>query len=614
MNTDNKRTDDDGIEESYLTDSVDDMEELDYGKLYASAMDNEDNGSATRAKRPWITVIIVTVLVAILITAGVLIKKFVPSKEIVDINTYFAGEEEPFLIVNYEITDYKVLKIEGHYYIPLDFCREMISDKFYFDEGNTQLLYTTAYSIYTIPMDSAEYYIDGSAVTCGYKVAHIEDGVLYVAVEFAYGKGPFSYTIYENPDRLSIIMDGGEYNTVILKNKGVVRVEPGIHNALFADEAGGAVWVVAGDAKQGWLPVKSEDGRAGYVKTSQVASSDNKLLYDSSYVPEEYPSIKKDYDIVLAWHAVYSEQNNDAIDKLLANTKGVTTVSPTWYKVIDADGNLESFADAAYVDKLHDMGYEVWALISDFTSTDKENGWDEKALFANTDSRRKLIDNIMYEIETYGYDGFNIDFEKVPSNAGEDFIQFIRELSIRMRKAGVVLSIDNGVPMEHSMYYDRKAQGECADYVIVMGYDEHWSTCPEAGSVASLPFVTSGIENTLKEVPAEKIINGMPFYTRLWISEKDSDGKETLSSKSWSMQEGLDFVEANDLGVSWDEEAAQYVAAGEIDGVRYSIWLEEIDSMTARFEAVRSYNLAGIAVWRLGFEMKEIWDIFDFEQ
>lgn len=614
---DNKNIDDNGIEESYLVDDLDDIEEIDYGKLYASAMSNEyteKTGGSGSSKKSWITVVAVAVAVVVLIVAGVFIRNNIPSKEVVNMDTYFGQVNEPFMLVNYERSELSVIKYEGHYYIPMDFVSEFISDKFYYDEGNKNLLYTTSESIFTIPLESAEYYENSETRSEAYIIARMVENKMYLAIDFAYGKGPFSYTVYENPDRLSVVFDNQEYNSVALKSKGVVRTEAGIHNPYFADDAQGSVWVTDGKAKDGWLPVKSEDGRKGFAKTSQVESSDKKIVYNSFYVPERYSSVKKDYDIVLAWHAIYNKSANDNIETLLANTSGVTTISPTWYKVISAEGDLDSFADAEYVKKLQDDGYEVWALISDFTSVDKENGWDEKALFANTLSRRKLIDNIMTEIETYGYDGINLDFEVVPKTAGDDFIQFIRELSIKMRAAGKVLSVDNGVPSEARKHYNIKAQGECVDYVIIMGYDEHWASCPEAGSVASLPFVVKGIEDTISMVPKEKTINAMPFYTRLWISEKDSDGTEKLSSRSLAMQDGLDFVTDNNLKMSWDEEVGQYVATGEIAGVKYSIWLEETDSMRVRFKAVKEQGIAGIAGWRLGFELKEIWDIFDFDK
>lgn len=600
---------DDGIEESYLNDD-EELDDIDYTALYASAMENASRDNEHHKKRVWIPAVIIVFLAAILTFIGTRVYQNKPSKEIVDLDGYFENEYGMTLYVNYEKTDVKLIKQDGYFYLPESFFDANLTDKFYFDRGNRAVIYTTSENIYTIPMNSKNYLVDGENQYADYVIATISGDEVYVAINFLYGKAGFSYSIYENPDRIALVYDKEEYQVVSVSSKGVVRQEPSIKSPYFANEIEGSVWVVFGEPENGWQPVRSEDGRNGYVKLSQIEPDANRLVYDSFYVPEHYESISKDYKIFLAWHAVNTADNNSKIESLLKDTKGITTISPTWYKAIDAEGNIESLADAEYVKKVHEMGYEIWPLISDFTATG-ENGWSEKELFSNTASRRKLIDNIMNEIKTYGYDGFNIDFELVPRAAGEDFIQFIRELSIRMRAEKVVLSIDNYVPTESKMHYNRKAQGECADYVIVMSYDEHWSTCKEAGSVASLPFVVSGVENTLKEVSADKLINAVPFYTRLWINQKDENGEMKLTSKSYSMQGGYDVVDKYELREEWDSELGQHVAKGNVGDVEYSIWLEDCDSMKARMEAIKDYNLVGTAAWRLGFESNTIWDVFE---
>lgn len=596
-------------------------EDYEYGREENQAAadehsDLEEYGNEPKSKGKKRHTVIAVCSVAsavILIIAGIIIERFVPSRKYVDNNEYYDLEnaDGARLIYDYKLTDYEVIVQDGRYYIDNDFFKENITDKFYFDKGNESVIYTTPTQIYTTKIGTSEYDIDGVEMTLDYVPAILSEERIFIAVDYAADKAGFSYEIYSEPDRIAIMTDGTEYNVVELGQKAVVRDKASVKGSIFekASDNTDTVWAASGEDSDGWIGVMAADGRKGYVKEKDAQVISSRLVYNSGYVPEEYTNQLKDYQIVLAWHAVYDTGDNNEISALLENTRGITTVSPTWYKVIDEEGTISSLADWEYISTVHDAGMEIWPLISDFTSTDQEGGWDEAELFANTDSRRRLIKNIITEITTYGFDGINIDFEKVPQESGDDYKQFIRELSIECRKAGVVLSIDNYVPRTYNSQYNRAAQAECADYVIVMGYDEHYAGGEEAGSVSSIEFVTDGIDGTLEEVPKEKLINALPFYTRLWMEGQDEDGNYTLNSKSYSMQGGLDIADELELDIEWDDEVKQYVATGIVDGVSYSIWLEEEKSLEAKMAVVRNRELAGVACWSLGMELDSVWDI-----
>ncbi len=586
--------------------------EVDYAKLYGDEGPKKPGG----AKRIAAVAAAVVFLVAALAAAGIIIHKFTPSKARVDYNQYFEkyGRDGEILIYNYQVSDYGVRLKDGHFYVENDFLKEFFTDKFFYDEKNNAVLYTTATEIYTIPVGAAYYTVDGERRESSCAVALAEDGKVYISVEFAAERCDMQYRGYEGPDRLVIVDGGSKYTRTVMKDEYTVRDKADIKGSIIEDasDAADTLWML--DAAEGaesdreWLAVRSEDGRSGFVRASHTAGIEE-YTYAAGAEEPVYPSQLRDHDILLVWHAVYGLEDNARIGELLADAKGVNTVSPTWYKVINAEGDISSMADRDYVDYIHGLGMEIWPLISDFTSVDSDGGWDEKALLSDTGSRRRLIENIMSEINGYGYDGINIDFEKVPKDAGEGYIQFIRELSISCRKAGVVLSVDNYVPKPYNMQYNRTAQGECADYVIVMGYDEHYSGGSEAGSVASIGFVSEGITETLKEVPEEKVINGIPFYTRLWIEGEDEDGNLALTSKSYGMDGGAAIAEELGLTKVWDDGVKQYVATGTADGKSYSIWLEDESSMKARMEVIRNCGIAGVAAWCLGMESDSVWDI-----
>lgn len=582
--------------------------EKDFFELYD---DGEPSGLG-KPKRLIPIAAAVVLLAAALAAAGIVIYKLTPSKTRVDYMEYFGvSAGEAVLIYNYEKSDYRVKRQNGCYYVENDFLKEHFTDKFYYDRGRNEVLYTTATEIYTIPVGEPGYSVDGAEKERSVPVAFDEDGVLYIAVEFAAERCDMVWREYAGPDRLVIVDGGSEYIKALLKDEYVIREGAGIKESVLENASDGAdtMWMLEDPADgQEWLKVRSEDGRSGYVRSSHTTGASVQYVYDSGVQEAVYPAQTRNYDILLVWHAVYGPEDNQKIEELLANAKGVNAVSPTWYKAADAEGKIESMADRDYVGYIHGLGMEIWPLISDFTSVDGD-GWDEKALLCNTDSRRRLIGNIMAEINDYGYDGINIDFEKVPQEAGDGYIQFIRELSIECRKAGVVLSVDNYVPRPYNMQYHRTGQGECVDYVIVMGYDEHYAGGSEAGSVASIGFVDGGISETLKEVPKEKLINAVPFYTRLWIEGADESGNLSLNSKSYGMDGGAAIAEELGLTKTWDDEAGQYVAEGMADGKHYSIWLEDERSMSARMELIRGYQIAGVAAWCLGLESDSVWDI-----
>lgn len=597
--------------ETEVFDEDEEVEEVDYNTVYEQ-LEEQVERKVPPKNRNKILIIIAAVAI-ICIAVGVIYERLSPCSDYLNIEDYYASKSGTTLILNGNlIEDSGCIVNDGEYYLSQNFVNENLTDKFFYDE-NGLLIYTTATKIYDIPVDSMGYTIDGEAVETEYKCAITVNDTVYIAVDFLKDKTGCTYVELENPSRLVLVQDGMECEVVELDKDFVIRETAAIKAKIIEDTSTISddninEWYLVG-IEDDWTQLQSTDGRTGYIKSKQISTVNEAKVYMTGYYPEEYTTQQKDYEIMLVWNAIYSQGDNDKIEGLLENTEGITTVSPTWYQVTDADGNMNSFADWDYISYVHDMGMEIWPLISDFTSDDEGAGWDEKELLTNTESRRNFIDNIMYEITTYNYDGINIDFETVPKDAGDAYIQFIRELSIECRKECVVLSVDNYVPKSFNLYYNRAAQGECVDYVIVMGYDEHYSGGDTAGSVASAAFVQEGIAETLKEVPADKVINAVPFYTRLWKEGIEDDGSAYIQATSYSMQGGVDIANELGLEIKWDDTVKQNVAAGYVDGTYYSIWLEDEESMAARMEIVNSYDIAGIAAWQLGMEMDSVWDI-----
>ena len=279
---------------------------------------------------------------------------------------------------------------------------------------------------------------------------------------------------------------------------------------------------------------------------------------------------------------------------------GVNVISPTWFSISDNAGNISNYAVESYVTKAHAKGLEVWGLVDNFNKN-----VDTYKVLSNSSSRIALENNLIKQALRFSLEGINIDFETLSEETGPHFIQFLRELSILCRANKLVLSVDNPVPQnDYTYHYDRESQGEVVDYVIIMGYDEHYYGSEKAGSVASLPWVEQGITDTLKEVPAEKVINGIPFYTRLW---KTSAG--IVTSEAIGMDAADEVISKYKVETYWDKNYSQNYGKFEKGNDLYQIWLEDEKSIAAKMELIKNYNLAGVAEWKLGFERASIWKV-----
>lgn len=300
----------------------------------------------------------------------------------------------------------------------------------------------------------------------------------------------------------------------------------------------------------------------------------------------------------MVWHQVTSTDANAYFADATANMTGVNVISPTWFYLLDTSGNIANISSADYVAQAHEKGLKVWGLIDNFT---QEVSTTET--LSNTAARQNIISQLIQAATSVGMDGINVDFESLSEDVGIHFLEFLRELSIECHKNNLVLSVDNPVPEDFTSHYDRAEQGRVVDYVIIMGYDEHY-VGSEAGSVASLPWVEQGIQDTLAEVPAERVINAVPFYTRLW---RTTGGNVT--SEAIGMDQAQQVISENNVETYWDKTTSQNYGKYDIDNSTYQIWIEDSQSIAEKVKLVSKYNLAGVSAWKLGFENSGIWQV-----
>ena len=427
----------------------------------------------------------------------------------------------------------------------------------------------------------------------------LEGETPYIEADFVKQYTNMTYETLQEPDRILVTYKWGTIQQAKVKRDENVRYQGGVKSPILTSVAKGDLVTVL-EQLENWTKIATADGYIGYVRNKRLGSVTETTI-SNEFTEPEYTRIKKDYTINLVWHQISNMDSNYALSSDIESMTGVNTISPTWFSVASKDGTVSSLADSSYVETAHEKGLEVWGLVDNFNQE-----VDMKEVLTNTTAREKLTTQLIEAALEYQLDGLNIDFENLGEELGDAYIEFLRELSIQCRKNNLVLSSDNTVPRDFSAYYQRSEQAEVVDYFIIMGYDEHY-VGSDPGSVASLSFEKEGIESTIAEgVPADKIISGVPFYTRLW--KTDTSGE--VSSEAIGMNTADSTLEANGVTANWSDETSQdYAEYHDPDGALYQIWLENEASMELKAKLIPEYQLAGIAAWKLGFERSSIWDV-----
>lgn len=574
-----------------------------------------------RKRQRMIRFVLLIILIIAAIAGIILWKRYSPSKEQYDMKKYYGIEKDGQVGIT---VDNKVVEAEGKLaggkvYVAYNIVRDYINSRFYWDPNENVLLYMLPEDMISVDVGSKDYSISRKKKSEDYVILKTEGNTAYIALDFVQQYTNIDYEVSNNPDHVMIRTKWEKTDVATVKKNTQVRYQGGVKSPVLAElKKKDEVTVV--ESEQNWKKVRTADGVIGYVKNKALKNEEKKNI-TRKFEEQDYSNISKDYTINMAWHNVTNQDANNAVAQRIAQTKGLTTLAPTWIHVADTNGNISSIASADYVSYAHKQNVEVWMTVRDFDggiSSEKES----YELLSYTSRRETLITQLIAEALRVGVDGINVDFEKISDKCGEHYIEFIRELSVKCRQNGLVLSVDNYVPKSFNTQYDRKEQGIVADYVVIMGYDEYYAGSPEAGPVSSYNYVKEGITETLKEVPAEKVISGIPFFTRLWKetpkteeelkSDKGTDAEQysaTVESDAYGMDNAQAIVKQAGVDTTWDKKAGQNYATWEADGSKYEIWLEDSKSIEAKLKLMKKYKLAGTAEWSLGQESSDIWNL-----
>lgn len=548
-------------------------------------------------------IVAIGVIIAIVV---MIVNMFTPSKEKMELTQYYeVNDGEILIFMENELYAKKGVLLEDTIYVDIETVQQYMNKRFYWDTYENTLVYTTPTEIIKTEVGATSYSVNKNVMETTYPIVKVTGEQVYVALEFVKLYSNVEYEVYTNPNRVVVNCNWGqEYLYAKAAKDTSIRNEANIKSPILTEVKEGDVLIYSGEAEEvkGFVKVMTKDGVIGFVKEKYLKDSYYQKL-ENDYVYPEYTSIKKEKTINLVWHQVTSQTANEGLLDLIEDTKGVNVISPTWYSIKNEEGEITSLANEKYVERAHNQGMEVWALVDDF-----DTSIDMAKLFGRTSSREKLSNELIASAIRYNIDGINVDFERIVQDTSEGYIQFLRELSVKCRNNGIVLSVDNYIPAPYNMFYDREEQGIVADYVVVMAYDEHYAGSPESGTVSSISYVKEGLQNTLKEVPAEKIVMALPFYTRLW-KEDNTSGSLVVSSEAYSMGKAATLMMNKGVELVWDDTIGQYYGEYEEEGVTYKMWLEDDRSYELKLQAVFSEKVAGVAAWKLGLETPSVWNI-----
>lgn len=537
--------------------------------------------------KPIVAVVVLVILVAVLGIVTHVVMKYIPSGEKMDLNEYYGemADGEIAIVLGTEKLDERGLVDGDRVYLPLNVVNTYLNQRYYWDSANQQVLYATPSELTAVAASSES----GDQVW-------LKDDTVYLNLTYIQQYTDIDAYISKEPYRIAIQYQFDNIKTVTVKKNTSIRYRGGIKSPVVTSVKKGAQLRLI-EELDNWDQVATDDGYIGYIDKKNVGKA-SETTFDRNFEREQYSYLTMDGKVNMVWHQVTSTDANAYFADATANMTGVNVISPTWFYLLDTSGNIANISSADYVAQAHEKGLKVWGLIDNFT---QEVSTTET--LSNTAARQNIISQLIQAATSVGMDGINVDFESLSEDVGIHFLEFLRELSIECHKNNLVLSVDNPVPEDFTSHYDRAEQGRVVDYVIIMGYDEHY-VGSEAGSVASLPWVEQGIQDTLAEVPAERVINAVPFYTRLW---RNTGGNVT--SEAIGMDQAQQVISENNVETYWDKTTSQNYGKYDIDNSTYQIWIEDSQSIAEKVKLVSKYNLAGVSAWKLGFENSGIWQV-----
>lgn len=364
-------------------------------------------------------------------------------------------------------------------------------------------------------------------------------------------------------------------------------------------ESEGYIDIFEYDATKEFLLARSHTGELGYINQEELKDYEKNLIT----IEKELEKIEK---VNIAWDYIGPNATNIGEKGNRNKNAGLDVVAPTLLYLKNETGEIRYNPSVVnnYLNWAESVGYRVWVTLKNEYAT-QHFTLDETSAFLNDmQYRKRAITEIIDFVEKNQIEGINIDMEYIYEKDATAFSQFIRELCVKAKQNDVIISVCVNVPdgsANWSLCYQHKALSEYADYLAVMTYDQYGPSSKVAGPNASLDWVIENIEKMVNrdKVASEKILLGIPFYSRLWKMTSSGMKQTTLY-----MAGAKEYLNKKNVAI-WLENAGQYYYENSDGTVK--LWIEENESIRKKLELLKKYNLAGSAYWMLGYETEDIW-------
>ena len=535
-------------------------------------------------------------IVAIFLAATFLILAYAPN---------FAYEEKTgettFIVNNQDITDKlrkPLIMEDGIVYLSKEDIQNFFDPYVYYDTKYKQIITGSDTKIASIVVGENKMNNNGSDINIDGTILERNDtyyipfselnDIYHVKISYIENTGT---VVVDSLDRKYVVADTNKEEQVKYKPTSISK-------NIEKLEKGDTVTVVTDSEENGWVAVRTENGRLGYVKSNTLA---NESVIRENLVEEKQIEGK----VSMAWD--YFSEYGQAPSRS-GKIKGVNVVSPTFFTLerLGKGKVNENVGEAgkAYIKWAHDNEYKVWASFSNNSMIDTTS-----EILNDYNLRQKLINKIVSLVVNYELDGINIDFENMYVADKELFSRFIIELTPRLREIGAVVSVDITAPDGSdtwSMCYDRHTLGKVADYIVFMAYDQNGISSPVEGTTAGCDWVEVNVQKlvgTQEEISSDKLILGVPFYTRVWKTTGEKTESVAVNMKD------LPSIIPSDASKNWDDSLKQYVVEYTKDGTDYKIWIEDEKSISAKMDLIEKYKLGGAAYWAKDREPSDIWDM-----
>ena len=535
---------------------------------------------------------IVIVLILLAIAVFVLIKAQNYLKEKTD-------ETINLVINNNNVTarlKHEVKIKDGTIYLSMDDVENFFDKYIHIEEDTGEIVTTYETKMASLGLNSNKVTINGSVkkINAG---AIQEDDVIYLPMSEMTDVYNMEIANIEQNKIITIDSLNREQIKAYAKSNLSVKWKNEIFSKTVDKVKKGDIVILISEDEKGWAKIRTENGEVGYVKANKLA---NHTTVREELTIEPQISGK----VNMFWE--YFSQYVQAPDRTGQTIEGVNAVSPSFF-YLDDDGTLKENvgnSGIAYINWAHSNGYKVWPMVSNSDISIDETS----ALLNSYEKRQALIESIVEKCVEYGLDGINIDFEEIYEKDKDKYSRFIIELEPRMKELGAVLSVDVTAPdgdPNWSLCYDRNVLGDVADYLVFMAYDQHGTSSTAPGTTAGYNWVETSLKKIIEYdvVDSEKIILGIPFYTRQWTTNSNGQitGKGVVSMRNITIP--------NNVEKKWDDTLKQYYIEYASGRNTIRMWIEDATSIQAKVSLVKQYNLGGTSGWRKDMESDGIWKV-----